>query len=113
MRRILILSLLTCVIGAQPGFADEPSVTALERGKALAFDRNKGNCLACTRELWPIFILTDIDGIELGPNSNDAASGVGLLSTTMLIDSTLSRPVLIVTGTTAPFSAMSGIFILI
>ena len=47
MRRILILSWLTCLIGVQPGLADEPSVDALERGKALAFDRNKGNCLAC------------------------------------------------------------------
>jgi sulfur-oxidizing protein SoxX len=48
MRRILIISLLASLIGVPPGLADEdPSPDAYTRGQAIAFDRNKGNCLAC------------------------------------------------------------------
>lgn len=48
MLRITTLLLLTIVIGVQSGQADEtPSVEALEQGKAIAFTRAKGNCLAC------------------------------------------------------------------
>jgi sulfur-oxidizing protein SoxX len=48
MRKILPLSLLLFITGMQSGIADEaPSPDALERGKAIAFERGKGNCLAC------------------------------------------------------------------
>ena len=48
MRRILIISLLASLIGLHPGLAaDDPSPDATTRGPAIAFDRNKGNCLAC------------------------------------------------------------------
>ena len=48
MRRILIISLLVSLIGVQPGQADDDQAPdAYARGKAIAFDRNKGNCLAC------------------------------------------------------------------
>lgn len=48
MPRITTLLLLTLLVGAQPGLADEtPSAEALEQGKAIAFTRAKGNCLAC------------------------------------------------------------------
>lgn len=48
MPRIVMLSLLIILIGVQSGLADEtPSAEALERGKAIAFTRAKGNCLAC------------------------------------------------------------------
>ncbi len=48
MRKILTLSLLLFFTGMQSGNADEvASSDALERGKAIAFERGRGNCLAC------------------------------------------------------------------
>ena len=48
MHRILTLTILPILIGVQHGLADEtPSAEALEQGKAIAFTRAKGNCLAC------------------------------------------------------------------
>jgi len=48
MRKILTLSLLLFFTGMQSGNADEaPSPDALESGKAIAFERGKGNCRAC------------------------------------------------------------------
>ncbi len=48
MRKFLTLSLLLFFTGMQSGNADEaPSPDALESGKAIAFERGKGNCLAC------------------------------------------------------------------
>jgi len=68
---------------------------------------------AMTSEVSPIFILHAIFGKVPGGISNDAANGLGFLLTTILIDSTFSRLVVIETGTTAPFSAISGTFIAI
>ncbi len=48
MRLILTVSFLIFLTGAQSGLTDEaPTANALELGKAVAFDRAKGNCLAC------------------------------------------------------------------
>jgi len=48
MRRFLISTLMILVSATQPGIADDsPTSEALEKGRAIAFDRNKGNCLAC------------------------------------------------------------------
>ena len=48
MRRFLTLTLMILAAGTQPAIADDdPSSEALLRGRAIAFDRNKGNCLAC------------------------------------------------------------------
>jgi hypothetical protein len=69
--------------------------------------------IACTAELSPILILTEISATDWGDNSNNAASGVGLFTTTTPMAWTSARSVLTVTGTTAPFSAISGIFSLI
>ena len=40
---------LTCAMLFSPAFAaeDNDSMSRLEQGKALAFSRSKGNCLAC------------------------------------------------------------------
>lgn len=49
--KVLLMATLAMLSGLLSGplFAEEESDTAsrLERGKALAFDRKKGNCLAC------------------------------------------------------------------
>jgi sulfur-oxidizing protein SoxX len=48
MRKFLTLTLMILVSGTQPATADgDPSSEALEKGRAIAFSRNKGNCLAC------------------------------------------------------------------
>lgn len=48
MQKFLMLSLLALLTGAQNSLADEEQpIDTLERGKAIAFDRSKGNCLAC------------------------------------------------------------------
>ena len=49
MRPILMLSLLALLSGTQQGLADEaqPNEDAIERGKAIVFERGRGNCLAC------------------------------------------------------------------
>jgi L-cysteine S-thiosulfotransferase len=43
--RILLLMAAALIVG--PLLAETPVLTDLERGKAIAFDRNAGNCLAC------------------------------------------------------------------
>lgn len=46
--RSLIFTLTFCMLGAATLQADNTvSAEDLERGRAIAFDRNKGNCLAC------------------------------------------------------------------
>jgi sulfur-oxidizing protein SoxX len=49
MRRILIFPLLVLMLSAQAGLADVagPTEDSIARGKAIAFERGKGNCLAC------------------------------------------------------------------
>jgi len=48
MKHLAILLVIACLMGVPTAMADdEPKAEALERGKAIAFDRNKGNCLAC------------------------------------------------------------------
>lgn len=48
MKRFPICVIITGMLALPTAMADdEPSVEALERGKAIAFDRTKGNCLAC------------------------------------------------------------------
>lgn len=48
MRMTLTLSLMVLLAAFQSGLAgDDPSATALELGKAISFDRSKGNCAAC------------------------------------------------------------------
>ena len=49
MRKILIIALLGLSAGTQPGLADEANADddAIARGKAIAFERGRGNCLAC------------------------------------------------------------------
>jgi len=48
MRLILTLTLLVLLTGTRSGVADEaPAADALALGKAVAFDRAKGNCLTC------------------------------------------------------------------
>ena len=42
------MALLALLVSASPATADAPaSADAIEKGRLLAFDRNKGNCLAC------------------------------------------------------------------
>lgn len=49
--KVLLMATLAVLIGliGGPAFAEEESdaESRLERGKALTFDRTKGNCLAC------------------------------------------------------------------
>lgn len=48
MQKILILTLLALSMGLQSSKADEADKNdSIERGKAIAFDRGRGNCLAC------------------------------------------------------------------
>lgn len=47
MKKHLILPTLLGLTLAGSVFAETGEATDLERGKALAFDRNVGNCLAC------------------------------------------------------------------
>jgi sulfur-oxidizing protein SoxX len=48
MRKLLIAATAALAMTPQPATAaEETSTDALERGRTLAFDRNKGNCLAC------------------------------------------------------------------
>lgn len=48
MRRSLMLAVLLTSTGVQALWAeDQPLADAIERGRQIAFDRNKGNCLAC------------------------------------------------------------------
>jgi len=41
-----IVALISC-LGFAPGIASADTAADLEKGKELAFDRKKGNCLAC------------------------------------------------------------------
>lgn len=43
----LILLLTSAALIFEPLLAETPASNDLERGKAIAFDRNAGNCLAC------------------------------------------------------------------
>ena len=53
MRKLLILVLLALPVTMQQSLADEEGANkesdtdSIERGKAIAFDRGRGNCLAC------------------------------------------------------------------
>ena len=48
MQKMLMLALLALTAGAQQILADEEVVSdSIELGKAIAFDRGRGNCLAC------------------------------------------------------------------
>ena len=42
-----MLMTFSSVFYAPDAFAEEDAASRLERGKALSFDRSKGNCLAC------------------------------------------------------------------
>ena len=65
---------------------------------------------AMTRDDLANFKRQATSGSIWGENPNDMASGRGFFSTTMLIDLTPGSEVLTVTGTSAPFSAMTGSF---
>lgn len=47
MRTVLILLLTVAAATTHLAFAEDQIQNDLERGKAIAFDRNAGNCLAC------------------------------------------------------------------
>ena len=48
MRKVLILILLALPISVQQSLADdEVTAESIARGKAIAFERGRGNCLAC------------------------------------------------------------------
>jgi sulfur-oxidizing protein SoxX len=48
MQKIVMVVLLVLTIGAQQILADEEAAPdSMELGKAIAFDRGRGNCLAC------------------------------------------------------------------
>ena len=66
---------------------------------------------ACTGEVLPILIRVETSPPERSDSSNDAARGAGLCSAMMLTDSAFGMSNFTVTGTTAPFSAMSGALI--
>ena len=44
---ITALSGITAFANLSPALAEDAAATAIEKGKAIAFDRKKGNCLAC------------------------------------------------------------------
>ena len=48
MKKIAFTFLIVLLVGAlYPAFGEEPSADDIERGKAIAFERGRGNCLAC------------------------------------------------------------------
>ena len=48
MQKIIMLVLLALPVGAQQILADDAATSdSIELGKAIAFDRGRGNCLAC------------------------------------------------------------------
>jgi sulfur-oxidizing protein SoxX len=48
MTRYIILALTLFVITTDPGLADDgDALSDTERGRQIAFERRKGNCLAC------------------------------------------------------------------
>ena len=59
--------------------------------------------------LWPILMRVESDGSVPAGMSNIAASMLGFFSTRMAIDSVFGMLLVMPTGTTAPFSAMSGV----
>ncbi len=61
-------------------------------------------------ELWPIFTRVDSDGSVPAGMSNIAASMFGFFSIRIAIDSVFGIVLVTPTGTTAPFSAMSGVW---
>ncbi|MDH3526443.1 MAG: sulfur oxidation c-type cytochrome SoxX [Gammaproteobacteria bacterium] len=44
---IAALSGIAAFANLSPALAEEMAATVIEKGKAVAFDRKKGNCLAC------------------------------------------------------------------
>ena len=64
-----------------------------------------------TFDVFAILMRVDTNGSVPPPRIKFDVSGVGLFAATMEIDSTLFSDDDTVTGTTAPFSAMSGAFI--
>ena len=47
MIQILGILLLILIVAPLTGVAEEEGIDSLEQGKMLAFERRKGNCLAC------------------------------------------------------------------
>jgi len=51
MRLVALMTTVLCVLSAMllpvSGSMAEEAASAIEQGKAIAFDRKKGNCLAC------------------------------------------------------------------
>jgi len=49
-RKVMIIAALSGIAAfanLSPALAEEMAATVIEKGKAVAFDRKKGNCLAC------------------------------------------------------------------
>jgi len=63
---------------------------------------------AVTSDVLPIFIRVETKPFVFSPRLKVAAKGETFSATTILIDSVLAILLVTVTGTTAPFSAISG-----